>query len=176
MLKYCLVCLMCAGAAYADAPVAQVIAVVDLDQLMHDSDAAKQQQIELDKQRVAFQEELGVHETALRAEEQALVESQKTLTPEALEAKKKEFEKHVAEVQQKVAVRRDALDATYYEARQKLQLAVMKLIAAEADAQKYTMILPKAVVVFRRDGMEITDTIMKKLNAALPRLVLDQKK
>lgn len=146
------------------------IAVVDVDKLMQASKSAKQLIAELEKQRAKFQEEVAKHETKLRDLEKALVEDQKKLTPDDFNKKRTEFERQVTQVQEKVGKRREQLEHAFNDAREDIQKVILKLVVEASDKNKYTLVIPRSVVIFRADHHEITDAILKQLDEKLPKV------
>lgn len=146
------------------------IAVVDVDKLMQASKSAKQLIAELEKQRAKFQEEVSKHEAKLRELEKKLVEEQKKLSPDEFNKKREEFERQVAQVQEKVGKRREQLEQAFSESREEIQKAILKLVVEASDKNKYTLVIPRSVVIFRADHHEITDNILKQLDEKLPKV------
>ncbi len=146
------------------------VAVVDVDKLMQASKSAKQLIAELEKQRAKFQEEVSKHETKLRELEKKLVEEQKKLSPDEFNKKREEFERQVAQVQEKVGKRREQLEQAFSESREEIQKAILKLVVEVSDKNKYTLVIPRSVVIFRADHLEITDNILKQLDEKLPKV------
>lgn len=153
----------------------QKVAILDLDKIMRESNAAKQVHKDLEGRRKAFQTELQKHETELRAEEQKLVALRDKGNEADFNKKREAFEKRVMDVQKNVGQKRDQLEATFAEAMGQIQNEVMQLVAHTADAQHFTMVLPKSVVVFRSDEMDITDSILGELNTKLPKVEINKK-
>lgn len=155
---------------------AQKFAVLDLDKIMRESSAAKQVQKDLEGRRKSFQSELQKYEGELRAEEQKLVALRDKKANEAEFNKKREaFEKRVTDVQKNVGQKRDQLEATFAEAMGQIQNEVFQLVSHTADTQHLTMVLPKSVVIFRSNEVDITDGILAELNAKLPKVEINKK-
>jgi len=144
------------------------LAVIDINMLMHESDAAKQIQEKIEKKRSDFQKDVSKYETELRSAEEKLVEAQKALSSVEFDKKRTTHEKRVAEVQKIVTEKGQNLEASFNDARQQLVNEIMRLVAEQADANGYTIVIPKNVVMFREDHLEITAKVLEKLNKTLP--------
>ncbi|MBL9029501.1 MAG: OmpH family outer membrane protein [Caedimonas sp.] len=148
------------------------IAVLNIDKLLHESRVAKQIQTELETQRVKFQEEMKGHEESFLAWEKKLVEQQKDIKPEDFAAKRKEFDAKVAEVHQTAMRRREQLEVAFNEAMTKVQETILVLVRDAAVKHKYKLVVPRNLIIFRDDGLEITDEILQQLDEKLPSITL----
>ncbi|MBN9413568.1 MAG: OmpH family outer membrane protein [Candidatus Paracaedimonas acanthamoebae] len=146
------------------------VAIVDVDKLMQASKSAKQLITELEKQRTKFQEEVSKHEEKLRELEKKLIEEQKKLSSDEFNKKREEFERQVAQVHEKVGKRREQLEKAFSDAREDIQKVILKLVVEASEKNKYTLVLPRSVVIFREDRHEITDVILKQLDEKLPKV------
>lgn len=146
------------------------VAIVDVDKLMQSSKSAKQLIAELEKQRSKFQEEVSTHETKLRDLEKKLIEEQKKLSPDEFNKKREEFERQVAQVHEKVGKRREQLEKAFSDSREDIQKVILKLVVEASEKNKYTLVLPRSVVIFRENHHEITDAILKQLDEKLPKV------
>jgi Skp family chaperone for outer membrane proteins len=82
------------------------IAVVDVQQVVRNSLAAKDVSAQIEKKRVAHQAEITKQEENLEKRNQELSKQRAVLSPEAFEQKVKEFKSQVADVQRDVQRRR----------------------------------------------------------------------
>jgi Skp family chaperone for outer membrane proteins len=144
------------------------IAVLDLNLLLQESKAAESINSKIEEKRASFQQEIQKFENQLRSLEEKLVKEQKQDPKQDFEAKRNDFEKKVAKVQQRVSERRTQLAKAFEEAMLVLQKKIMELVVKIAERESYTLIIPRSMVIFRHDNLEITEEIMTLLNKELP--------
>ena len=144
------------------------IAILNIDKLLHESKAAKGIHEVLEGHRLKFQEEMKQHEENFMALEKILIEQQKNLTPEQFSSKRKEFDTKVAEVHQQVTQKRTEIESRFSQAMEKIQETILLLIRDMSVRNRYKLVVPRNFVIFREDGLEITDEILKELDEKLP--------
>src|SRR5689334_12240506 len=133
MLATALAVAVQAGAAAAPAaqqPAAQqlpapVIAVVDVQRILRESDAAKGVQKQLEAQRQTYLKEIGSQEKDLRDAEQDLERQRGVLSADAMAQKRQDLERRFAEVQQNVDQRKRILEQANNEALQAIHSTMM---------------------------------------------------
>jgi Skp family chaperone for outer membrane proteins len=148
------------------------MAVVDVQKLLTESDAAKSVEEQLKVRREAFQKEITDREKKLKEEEQALVASNGKGTEAEFNKKKAAFEKNVNDMRAMVAKRRKALEEGTGHALAELRVEVTKIVAEIAQNEKYNIVLTRQNVVLAENSMEITDAVMKELNAKVSKIDL----
>lgn len=152
---------------------APIIAVVDVQKIMQESAAAKGIQAEIEAQRDKYQTEITGLENKLRNAEQELRKQQTVLSPDALAKKRKEFETQVAEVQRTVQNRKRALDAGMGDAMGAVQKAMLEIIADVVRERGANIVLARHQFVIVDTKLDISDTVMDRLNAALPKVAVN---
>ncbi len=156
-------------AASQQAPASvPVIMVVDIQLILQESAAAKTIQKQLDAQRETYQKEIATQEERLRAAEQELTKQRAVLSAEAFAQKRREFEKQVGDVQRAVQTRRRALDQGSQEAMNQVRSSAFEIVTAIASERKATVVLPRHQVLLVEKGLDVTDTVMERLNKKLP--------
>lgn len=150
-----------------------VIAVVDVQKIMQDSEAAKGVQTVIEGRRDEYQKEITGLEEKLRSAEQELRKQQTVLSPDALANKRKGFEKQVADVQRTVQARKRALDAGLSEAMGAVQKAMLDIIADVSREKGANVVLARHQFVIIDTKLDVTDTVMQRLNARLPKVIVN---
>lgn len=148
------------------------IAVVNIDKLLHECKAAKQAQTELEVQRLKFQEEMKTQEEFFLGWDKKLVEQQKDMKPQEFSEKRKEFDAKLAEVHQKATQRREQLEVAFNQAMTTVQETILLLVRDAAVKNNYKLVIPRNFIIFREEGLEITDELLKKLDEKLPSITL----
>ncbi len=148
-------------------PAFAQLAVVDMQQVLTESDAAKSILAQLKDQRAAIEKEIKGMEEALKKDEQALIKKKETAKPDEFAAARKEFEKKLIDSRGKVHKRRAAADDAFNKAIGELRQNIMTVVTDIAAAQKIQLVITKQNVVIGDKSLEITDQVMKALNAKI---------
>jgi len=153
-----------AAPAYAQ----QNIAVVDIQRIMRESNATKSITDQIEKQRTTYQQEITKQENDLRNAEQELNKQRTIISPEAFAERRRAFEQRVGNLQRDVQNRKRELDKSLNGATITVQNALRDIIGALVTERKYTLILIKSQTAYNAPEMEVTEEVLKRLNAKLP--------
>lgn len=164
--------LFLAGFAHAN-PVS--IAVVDVQQLLTKSEAAKSVQKQTQDLRDKFLKGLSEKEKTLREEEKKLIEQSKELSQEDFLEKKKAFEQKFIDTQTDAKKRKGAIDKAYGKAMKELMDNIYQVVQSVADDNKYGLVISKQSVVIGAQSLDITDESLKRLNDKVSKIKLDVK-
>lgn len=146
------------------------IAIVDIQQIMRDSSAAKSVRTQLESKQKAYQAELKKKEEAMQKEEQSLASQRATLSPEAFEKKVNDFRKKATEMQQDVQKKKAALDKGFEKALNEIQSTVNSIITELAKEKGFNVAIPSGQLLYHEPGMEITSEVLDRLNKKLPKV------
>ncbi|WP_374432555.1 OmpH family outer membrane protein [Tabrizicola sp.] len=158
--------LLCAPAAQAQ-EVQSSLLTLDQDQFFLESDFGR---AAIERERAAtaaLEEENQRIQAELVAEEQALTDQRKSLSPEEFSSRAAAFDEKVERIRAEQDAKAQALVAKREEERKAfLQVAgpVLNEILGERQA---TVILDKRLVIVSLSAIDITDEAIAKLNAAL---------
>lgn len=167
------------GGTIAMAPVARAavspatIIVVDVQMILQDSKAAQGIQKQLDAQRQAFQSEIAAQENKLRAEEQELARQRTILSADAFEQKRVAFEKEVANLQRTAQNRKRTLDQAFNDSIGIVRNQMFEIVADIAAEQGAKLVLSKSQVVLVEKSLDVTKTVMERLDKKLPRVAVN---
>jgi Skp family chaperone for outer membrane proteins len=157
------------GASGAAATIATpVIAVVDVDQILQESVAAKGVRAQADKYQQTFQSEMSKKEATLRANQQDIDQQRKTLSQEAFAEKARAFDASVAEFQREGLARRKAFDKSFNTAMGQIQQTMLEATQQVASSHGATMVLPRSQVVMFDEKLNITKEIIVAIDKKLP--------
>lgn len=146
------------------------IVVIDAEAIYRDSDALRQLQGEIVKQREAFAEEIRGREEALRTDSQQLAKQQGILSASALAERRKALETRVAALQRQVQERKGALDRQWSEGMRRVREVLIEVSQEIAAARKADLVIEKSVVVLVKPEFDITSEALTLLNKKLPGL------
>ena len=159
-----------AAASAAPAAAPQRIIVVDVQHCLQLSTAAQDIQKQLDAQRAIYPAEISKQEDQLRAQEQDLANRRGEMSQDVFTQKQRAFEQQVADVQHSVQARKGALDEAYSQAMGTVRSTLLQIVADIASEQKASIVLSKQQVVLVEKTLDITDTVLERLNKKLPQV------
>lgn len=143
------------------------IAIVDLQYIMRESDAAKSVQKQISKLRDSYKSEISKEEESLKSLEQALLEKRAILSADKFEQERKSFEQEVISVQKDVRAKQIRLDEAFSKAMDKIKGEAVQLIAKEADEMNVDLVLPRQNIIIVDQSLDITEKVVKQLNDKL---------
>jgi len=146
------------------------IAVVNIQQVMRDSTAAKSVREQLESKQKSFQSEITKKEEALQKEDQELGKQKSVLSKEAFEKKATEFRKKAAEVQKEVQTKKALLDSGFERALNDIQKSVNDIIAEMAKEKSFQLAVPTSQILYADDKMDISKDVLERLNKKLPKV------
>lgn len=149
------------------------IAVVDIDKILSESKAGKSVRQQLNSRRESFQKEFSALEDNLTNAQETLMQKKNDLTAEEFTTKRKNFEKQLFETQNLFKKRRNALDKGLGDALAKLRQHIIRVTAEIANEKKYQVVLTRDSVVIIEKEMDITETVLSRLNAQVSNIPLD---
>ena len=153
---------------FAQATPSARIAILEVQRVMRDSAAATDIKVQVDQRRRFYRNEFTKQEQEIREAEQELSRQATILAPEALAQKRREFEARVAEVQTGVQARKHELEQAYAYGRKEIQRALTLILAELAKERGFNLVLPQGQIVFAEISLNITDEVLRRLNARLP--------
>jgi Skp family chaperone for outer membrane proteins len=160
--------LVVAALAAAPAYAQQNIAVVDIQRIMRESSATKSITDQIEKQRNTYQQDITKQENELRNAEQELNKQRTIISPEAFAERRRAFEQRVGNLQRDVQNRKRDLDKSLNGATTTVQNALRDIIGALVTERKYTLILIKSQTAYNAPELEVTEEVLKRINAKLP--------
>ncbi|HAU28489.1 MAG TPA: hypothetical protein DCW68_00040 [Rhodospirillaceae bacterium] len=169
LFSLAMMAILTASAAQAELPVPK-IAVVDQIQILRNSDAVKGIEQQFESRRKAFQDEISKQETSLKADEEDLKKKSASLAPEAFRKEREVFEQKVGAAQKKVQAMKADLDADYGKVMKIVQNNMLEIIEGLAKEENVNVILPSHQILLFAPELDITGTVITRLNAKLPKV------
>ena len=143
------------------------IAVVDVQQLMTDSKAAKSIQSQGQSLRDSYQKQIEKIESELKDLEKKLVSLPKDTSQEDFLKEREKFQKRLVDGQKEVLELNKKLDRAVATALNKLRDEIIEIVGNIATEKKYDVVLARSDVVIVAKSLDITSTVMGKLNDKL---------
>jgi outer membrane protein len=159
--------------AAAPAPTSLAVMVVDVQALLQNSKAAKMVREQIEAKRAEYAKEISHQEEVLRQERDTLQKQQQSLSPEQLNAKGREFQAKVNELDRDVQAKRQALERSNADALQKIQEVMVKIITDIAKDRKANLVFQRSELVLFDQGFDVTDQVLTKLDEQMPTLTVN---
>jgi len=154
--------------ARAQQVILEEIGVVDLQQILRESDAAKSVRDALERKQVAYREEIVEKENSLRTEQEDLQRQRTVLAPDVFAAREKDFNGKVEELQRDVVDRNRELEESLAYGMQQVQSAALNIIAEFADKRSFALVLDKSQVLLVAKEMDFSTSVIEELNERVP--------
>ncbi|PWC55836.1 OmpH family outer membrane protein [Azospirillum sp. TSO22-1] len=151
---------------------APVVAVVDVQRIMQESSASKGIQKAIESQRDSYQKEIQTLEDKLQNAENELRKQQTVLAPDAFAAKRRDFEKQVADVQRTVQERKRTLDTAFNDAMTHVQKTMLDIVQDIADERGANVVIPRNLLVLFASNLDVTESVLERLNKQLPQVAV----
>lgn len=158
-----------ASAAFAEGEK-PLIAVVNIQQVMKDSTAAKSVREQLESKQKSFQTDITKKEDALKKEDQELAKQKSVLSKEAFEEKARAFRNKATEVQKEVQSKKSMLDGAFERAIGDIQKATTDIISEIAKEKGFAIAVPTSQILYADSKLDISADVLEKLNKKLPKL------
>lgn len=158
--------------AASAAPMDAKVVVVDIQDVLAGSTAAKDLKVQLEAKRKEYQKQITAKEEALKKQEAELVKQKTILAKDELTKKQKAFVDEVEKVRKDVQNKRQSLDTAYKKAVGDIQASVQKIIEEMSATQGFNIAIPTSQLIFANKNMDITKDVTAKLNQKLPKVAL----
>ncbi len=155
---------------------APLIIVIDFQEVLRNSAAAKSIQQQLERTRSSYQEDINKKERDLRAAEQELGQQRAVLAPEAFQQRRRDFETRVADVQREVSGKKRQLDQAFEENLSKVREQLITIVDELAKETKANMVISKAAIVIVEKKYDLTGEALSRLDKKISsvKLVMPQ--
>jgi outer membrane protein len=149
------------------------VIVVDVQALLQNSKAAKMVRQQIEAKRADYAKEISHQEETLRQERDTLQKQQASLSAEQLNAKGRDFQAKVNELDRDVQAKRQALERSNSDALQKIQEVMVKIITDIAKDRKANLVFQRSELVLFDQGFDVTDEVLQKLDEQLPTMTVN---
>ncbi|MBM3533699.1 MAG: OmpH family outer membrane protein [Alphaproteobacteria bacterium] len=146
---------------------APVVVVIDFQEVLRASAAAKSIQQQLERTRATYQEDISKKERDLRSAEQELQQQRAVLAPEAFQQRRRDLETRVADVQREVNAKKRQLDQAFEENMAKVREQLIVIVDEIAKETKANIVISKAAVVIVEKKFDFTSEALTRLDGKL---------
>lgn len=157
-----------APAATANSTFSSNIAVLDLEAVVQKSEAGKGISSIIAQREKTLQSQANDMKKSLKEKEQKLIADRKAnIDQKTFEAEKKKFEDDIKSSQQTLLSKSNELEKSKLAALKTIQQSIAKITADVADERKIQIVVDRKFVVIAEQNMDITDEVLKRLNATV---------
>ncbi len=149
------------------------IAVVDVQFLMRNSDAAKNVRAQIEKLRADSQREFNRNQDDVDKLGQSIAQERPRLSEEAYQQRMRELRQRAANYQSDMQERQGKLDGAFHEASQKMAATIEQIVDEIIKEQKLVLVLPRSTIIGRPAVPDITQEVLKRLNQRAPSITID---
>ncbi len=148
------------------------MAVIDVQALLSQSEAAKSIQFQINTEREQFQKEVTEKEKKLKEQEKALIASNGKVSEAEFNKNKATFEKDVTDARQKIQKKKHSLEDAAGKSIEQLRNEITKIVAGLSDEKKYDIVITRQNVVLAVKSLDITADVMERLNDKVKKIDL----
>ncbi|QEX22333.1 molecular chaperone Skp [Hypericibacter adhaerens] len=148
------------------------IAVIDIQQILRDSTAAKSVRAQVDKQKDAYQAQIAQQENALRDADKKLAEQRATLSADDFAKKQDQLRQQMDQLRQNSEKLKQQLEDAFNAGMGQVSQALAGVLTDIAKQRSLTLVLDKRAVPLSANSFDITADALKGLNAKLPSVTI----
>ncbi|MFI5001769.1 MAG: OmpH family outer membrane protein [Reyranellales bacterium] len=145
-----------------------VIAVVDVQAVLQTAEAPKGIRAQIQKAQASFQQGLQSKNDDLKKADQDLQAQRSVLAADAYQQRQREFEQKVADAQREVQDRRGKLETAFNNAMQQVETVIVQIVDQIAKESSATLVINKGAAIYSTADLDITQEVVRRLNARLP--------
>jgi len=148
----------------------QTIAVVNIQQVMKDSTAAKSVREQLESKQKNFQSEITKKEEELQKEDKELTKQKTVLAKAAFDDKLRAFRTKATDVQKDVQSKKALLDSAFEHSLNDIQKVVTDIISDISKEKGFVIAVPTSQILYADKSLDISSEVLDRLNKKLPKL------
>lgn len=154
--------------AVSEDAVQESIAILDVPRILQEAAAIKAIDEAYRSGLKSYATDTKAEEEELRRAEEELRRKQIVLSPEAFDTERNKLQGRVARAMELVQERKRSLDLARQQGIGQVQAVLNRVVTEIANERDLTLILRKEQTVLVATHLEITDEVLRRLNAELP--------
>ncbi|MFN7038263.1 MAG: OmpH family outer membrane protein [Alphaproteobacteria bacterium] len=148
------------------------IAIVDMQQIITGSNAAKALRDAAEKKSFDYEKEAKKLEEELNKNNQELSKQRSVLSEEAYAEKVREFENKIVEAQRNTQMKKIQLAQGFENALGEISQVVSEIVDNIAKEKQFTLVIPSTGLLYAKPNLDITNDVLSKLNSKLSKVEL----
>lgn len=160
--------LVLAASPLIGAQALEGIAVINIQDIMRDSLAAKSVKKKLESKQKSFQSEMTQKEKSLKKQESGIAAQRGKVSPAEFEKKVKGFQQSAVKAQRDVSTKKAKLDKAFADSLATIQNTVVSITKTIAKERGLKIVTPTSQLLYADPSLDITKEVLGKLNKQLP--------
>ena len=160
--------MMMASVAPAQQAAQPVIAVINVQTVFREAAAIRSIRSQIDKQVTTYKKEIALQENELRAKQQELSRQKTLLDPEAYRERRGEVDRRLGRLERYSQNRKRVVERAFATARITVLKTLREIVDKFANEKGFTVVFRKSQFLFVSPQYEVTQEIIKRLDAKLP--------
>ena len=148
------------------------IAVIEMGRILEEATAVHSIRNQGETQRKAYAEEAQREAERLRVIRDEIIGQQALLAPAALEERERAFNAEVTSADQRAKAQNERLQRAVAEGEVRFREALSTVVAEVAESRGIDVVLPLHASLYAVAEFNLTDTVIERLNASFPEIVL----
>ena len=140
------------------------VGVIDLGEVLRQSQATINVRVLLDEKRAEFQEQFAAREVDLLSREKSLKSKRSVMSKEAYDGEVRMFQDEVATIQREIQQKRKSLDNAFQQAQDKLRNVAIEIVGEIAKERKLDLVVSRNNVLVFRNQLDLTQIVLERLN------------
>lgn len=145
-----------------------IVGVIDMQRILAEASAAHGLARQREQYLARYQSNAVEQEKLLAAEDQSLASQQSQLSRDVFNARQDAFRKKLADYQLQGQTRRANLERAYRQGLERLEKVIIQAASGVASEEKMTYVLYRTQVFLFDHRLDITDTVLQRVNRGLP--------
>jgi Skp family chaperone for outer membrane proteins len=150
-----------------------IIGVVDVQEVLRDSVAAKGVRDAAEAKAKKLEAELNKQREDVKAREQKLRQQQTILAPDAFDQKRQELERYVGDLRRQHEQQRAQINQVFNGAMDQLREEIRKAVVQVMERRGIAMTLPRSTVLVFDERMNITKEVADTVNKRTPKIAVN---
>lgn len=146
------------------------IGVLDIEQIVKESDAMKYVQNKITDKQEEYQKDIDKKQSALEKEQKRIEAKKNILSADAFEKKVKEFEEEVRELKDFVEKRQNTLRKASLDSMGKINDEIKEIITDISKERGFDIIIPASQALYYKEKYDISEEVLKRLNKKLTKV------
>lgn len=171
MKKLLLTCVLAIiGAANAAQAEDVTIGTVNMEALLKQSTAVQQLNDSIKDTQQKRKDEVTAQDKKLEAEGKEIQKQRSILEKDAFEKRQKAFQEKIMKIQAELKEKAAKTQKVYNDALAEVQKTTIAIIKDVAEDKDLSIVMPSAQLLFVDENLDITDTVVERLNKELSKL------
>lgn len=147
-----------------------MIAVINMDRILAESEVGKDISKQVDVIRKKYQATIDEKQTELKTEEQALARQRTVLSQQAFAEKQREYQEKRLAAQQYVQQISRSADGAVNRALNEVRQTVATILSEMQQEFGFTLVFDSSQVLFGVNQQDLSEVVLKRLNERLPKM------